>query len=294
MLSLSQKGLDDVMLNSLMTQLPEHCIALLEDIDAAFTTGFIRNASSDSSEWEGERGASATRVTLSGLLNALDGVAAKEGRLLFATTNRYSALDPALIRPGRMDIHVEFRLASRYQARELFRRFYLPDANKQTDRLGCQPGRAGTSHSDADEGSILDSGYATPLDDIADGLSCLALDSAFRGMRHSVRAPPLTRAQIEHLAAKFSDAVPERELSMASLQGYLMMYKVRPVQAMENIPRWVEEKTGRDSSAAAHCIRVGGRRRPSLLSPDENCEAGDKDGAANERGDITGISIEVL
>jgi AAA+ superfamily predicted ATPase len=51
------------------------------------------------------------------LLNALDGISAQEGRLLFATTNRYHTLDPALTRPGRMDLHVEFRLASQYQAR---------------------------------------------------------------------------------------------------------------------------------------------------------------------------------
>lgn len=45
------------------------------------------------------------RVTLNRLLNALDGIGAQEGRILFATTDRYSALDPALVRPGRMDLH---------------------------------------------------------------------------------------------------------------------------------------------------------------------------------------------
>ena len=73
-------------------------------------------------------GGASSRITLSGLLNALDGISAQEGRLLFATTNRYHTLDPALTRPGRMDLHVEFRLASRYQARELYKRFYVPDA----------------------------------------------------------------------------------------------------------------------------------------------------------------------
>ncbi|KAH9014142.1 hypothetical protein EDB83DRAFT_2441637, partial [Lactarius deliciosus] len=49
---------------------------------------------------------------------------------LFVTTNRYHVLDPALTRPGRMDLHVEFRLASRYRARELYRRFYIPDTSE--------------------------------------------------------------------------------------------------------------------------------------------------------------------
>ena len=37
-------------------------------------------------------------VTLSGLLNAIDGVGAQEGRLLFMTTNYVERLDEALIR----------------------------------------------------------------------------------------------------------------------------------------------------------------------------------------------------
>jgi chaperone BCS1 len=38
--------------------------------------------------------------TISGLLNALDGIASQEGRILFLTTNKKEKLDPALIRPG--------------------------------------------------------------------------------------------------------------------------------------------------------------------------------------------------
>ncbi|KAH9976014.1 hypothetical protein BGW80DRAFT_75813 [Lactifluus volemus] len=72
-----------------------------------------------------------SKITLSGLLNALDGISAQEGRLLFATTNRYHTPDPALTRPGRMDLHVEFRLASQYQAKELYRHFYAPDPPKK-------------------------------------------------------------------------------------------------------------------------------------------------------------------
>lgn len=44
-----------------------------------------------------------SRVTFSGLLNALDGVACAEERLTFMTTNYVERLDPALIRPGRVD-----------------------------------------------------------------------------------------------------------------------------------------------------------------------------------------------
>jgi mitochondrial chaperone BCS1 len=262
--SLSKIGLDDTMLNSLITQLPQRCIALMEDIDAAFKSGLTRdmtteekgeksqNPGEDAPDGrkkdptaEVEKGPTATRITLSGLLNALDGVAAQEGRLLFATTNRYSALDPALIRPGRMDLHVEFRLASRFQTRELFRRFFVPSIAQHNP------------HNTTDETRGADSGYTTPSNDSAAEDSTSKSPSstsssssvpvveeapAFNGTKHSARAPTLSAEQVERLATQFADSIPERQFSMASLQGYLMLYKTRPLQAVEDISRWVEDK----------------------------------------------------
>ncbi|KAL1743784.1 P-loop containing nucleoside triphosphate hydrolase protein [Schizophyllum fasciatum] len=72
----------------------------------------------------------ANTLSLSGLLNALDGVAASEGRLLFATTNHVHTLDPALARPGRMDVWIEFKNGSRPQAADFFRAFFdLPPSD---------------------------------------------------------------------------------------------------------------------------------------------------------------------
>jgi hypothetical protein len=42
-ISLSKTGLDDCALNALISSLPEHCIAIMEDIDAAFTHGLTRD-----------------------------------------------------------------------------------------------------------------------------------------------------------------------------------------------------------------------------------------------------------
>jgi hypothetical protein len=58
------------------------------------------------------------------VLNALDGVAAGEGRLLFATTNHRERLDRALTRPGRIDKQIEIGFADRDQLRRLFLRFF--------------------------------------------------------------------------------------------------------------------------------------------------------------------------
>jgi chaperone BCS1 len=65
-----------------------------------------------------------SNVTLSGLLNVLDGVGSDEGKLFFATTNYIDHLDSALIRPGRIDVKIEYKLAIKQQATALFKRFY--------------------------------------------------------------------------------------------------------------------------------------------------------------------------
>ncbi|GAA5837869.1 hypothetical protein JCM11251_004683 [Rhodosporidiobolus azoricus] len=114
-LNLSERGLTDDKLNHLLANAPERSIVLLEDIDAAF---------SKRREQTGEAGFN-SNVTFSGLLNALDGVASSTSqRILFLTTNHLEKLDPALIRPGRVDLKELIDDATPYQARELFNRFY--------------------------------------------------------------------------------------------------------------------------------------------------------------------------
>ncbi|KAL1841348.1 hypothetical protein VTJ49DRAFT_7128 [Mycothermus thermophilus] len=66
-------------------------------------------------------------ISLSGLLNAIDGVASHEGRVLIMTTNKPESLDEALIRPGRVDLQVAFTNATHQQAKELFIRMYEPE-----------------------------------------------------------------------------------------------------------------------------------------------------------------------
>merc|ERR1712187_1052810 len=51
----------------------------------------------------GSGGSSSDRLNLSGILNALDGVVDSPNRILIMTTNHPEKLDPALIRPGRID-----------------------------------------------------------------------------------------------------------------------------------------------------------------------------------------------
>ncbi|HZN35517.1 MAG TPA: AAA family ATPase, partial [Pirellulaceae bacterium] len=114
-LNLSSFSLDDNELADRLAAVPPNAIVLIEDIDCAFVA---RKSSEEKT----------SRITFSGLLNAIDGVAAGEGRLLFATTNHPERLDPALIRPGRIDRRVEIGHADREQLARIFRRFF-PGAN---------------------------------------------------------------------------------------------------------------------------------------------------------------------
>ncbi|CAA7269219.1 unnamed protein product [Cyclocybe aegerita] len=269
-ISLSRIGLDDTSLSEIITDLPEKCIALMEDIDAAFSQTLNREPDEDEKEDPEKKkdGAgsnknnqppppSTSRITLSGLLNALDGVAAQEGRILFATTNKYTSLDPALCRPGRMDIHIEFKLASKYQAGELYRCFYLPDSEADTEVSKEKENDKETDQSDVEEkpkgATAIDSGYSSADEKEKDKQAAKAASEstsaskpepvAFSGESHRRRAPKLSRTQVATLANQFAEAIPEREFSMAALQGYLMGYKIRPYEAISEAQAWIAKES---------------------------------------------------
>lgn len=96
---------------------PQQTIILLEDIDAAFV-------SREENDEQKAAFRGLNRVTLSGLLNALDGVASSEGRIVFMTTNYLDRLDAALIRPGRVDMKEYIGYCTRFQLEQMYRRFY--------------------------------------------------------------------------------------------------------------------------------------------------------------------------
>ena len=105
--SLSDDGLREALFGA-----PARSILVMEDIDALF----------DGRDREG-RG-----ISFSGLLNAIDGIGAQEGRALMMTSNHPERLDPALTRPGRADLHVELGPVTGRTAARLFARFFPGEA----------------------------------------------------------------------------------------------------------------------------------------------------------------------
>jgi hypothetical protein len=74
--------------------------------------------------------ATSKSVTLSGLLNVIDGAAAMEGRLLIMTTNHPEKLDPALTRAGRCDSRFHIGYATKNSSEQTFNRIFGADPCK--------------------------------------------------------------------------------------------------------------------------------------------------------------------
>ncbi|KAJ3414623.1 hypothetical protein HDV05_006264 [Chytridiales sp. JEL 0842] len=58
--------------------------------------------------------------TLSTILSCLDGHSMNENVLIVMTTNHPEVLDPAVLRPGRMDLHLELGCVTAYQCQRMF------------------------------------------------------------------------------------------------------------------------------------------------------------------------------
>jgi chaperone BCS1 len=135
--NLASPKLTDAGLIELFLAIPEQALVLLEDVDAA-----CPNRDSE------KRG-----LTLTGLLNVLDGVVAKEGRLLFMTTNHAERLDAALVRPGRIDKRLRFGPAQQEQVVRLYQRFH-PEAHVRRARLFAATVAEGSSMAEV-QGMLL-------------------------------------------------------------------------------------------------------------------------------------------
>ncbi|XP_027359202.1 AAA-ATPase ASD, mitochondrial-like [Abrus precatorius] len=109
---------DNTELRKLLIETSSKSIIVIEDIDCSLDlTGQRRKKKEEEEEKDPkekqsrmqERDARNSQVTLSGLLNFIDGLWSACGgeRLIVFTTNYVEKLDPALVRKGRMDKHIE-------------------------------------------------------------------------------------------------------------------------------------------------------------------------------------------
>lgn len=118
-LQLGAIGTDEKLTEALCS-VPGGSILLIEDIDA-----FAVAQSREMRVWGDED--KKVGLTLSGLLNAIDGITSGNQRILVMTTNHPEKLDPALIRPGRVDVQVEIPLLTHKTVKKYLHRYYQVD-----------------------------------------------------------------------------------------------------------------------------------------------------------------------
>jgi mitochondrial chaperone BCS1 len=248
-ISLLEPTLTEEDLGQLFNSLPRRCVVLLEDID---TAGLIRtDEDKDSSSKKSARDAGKEPkkgeekvenfkisdlakaihkanhlteedkkkgISLSGLLNAIDGVASHEGRVLVMTTNKPEKLDDALIRPGRVDLQVGFTNATQPQIKELFQRMYTSDKpNPRLSKLRSLP---------KPKANIL-----TPPDTPIQEKAFNILIPAGSG---------LPERSLDEIAEEFAGKIPDDKFSPAEIQGFLLKRKKNPQKACAEVEKWVE------------------------------------------------------
>jgi chaperone BCS1 len=156
--SLNTLAMNEQNLSTLFAELPRRCVVLLEDIDSADLTHARQIQSPSKSDQDEELNKlkqskplppMVSRISLSALLNVIDGVASQEGRILIMTTNHAERLDDALIRPGRVDMRIKFELASSPMIKSLFCNIFsraegggqVEEMNMGSEEQACNEGQ---------------------------------------------------------------------------------------------------------------------------------------------------------
>ncbi|CZT16876.1 related to BCS1-mitochondrial protein of the AAA family of ATPases [Ramularia collo-cygni] len=210
-------------LEGAMREVPPRGIVLLEDVDCVWSRDAPSHSSPRSSEDTGNSNGGGS-VTLSGLLNVLDGVGSQEGRVVIMTTNHLELLDPALIRPGRIDFVVHLGYISKSCAREMFLRMFKPElvswarlTSTSTSMMEGDDEKNGVEGNGGNGGN----GGRDELEDFIDG------------------------EQIRILARQFSERIPEGVFTPCQLQGYFQLHLASAREAVAGIGEWVDRERGK-------------------------------------------------
>lgn len=267
-ISLVEPTLTEEDLGLMFTSLPRRCVVLLEDIDSAGLPkrqDLEKDTKNDTDDAAAKLGAEITKaiqtaqesnkgkgkdnnqgISLSGLLNAIDGVASHEGRVLVMTTNFPEKLDEALIRPGRIDMKVSFTKATRAQICELFTRMYSPDtptkpvleAIKNDPLPATSNGlRQRSNAATRASGTVKHESPTTPLPKRIDHLPTPP-ESPHPNRTTKFPSNKLPLSELDDIAAEFAARLPESTFTPAEIQGYLLTRKKEPIRALEEVEAW--------------------------------------------------------
>ncbi|KAL8699475.1 MAG: hypothetical protein Q9201_005985 [Fulgogasparrea decipioides] len=298
-ISLVEPTLTEEDLGVMFTSLPRRCVVLLEDIDAAglIKRKMLNTAAEEphetseaaklgaeiskaikASQDQGPKSKENQGISLSGLLNAIDGVASHEGRVLLMTTNCPEKLDEALIRPGRIDMKISFTKATRAQMNELFVRMYSPDAeimapseSLNTEKKVTIPATKGIGLRHRRASNALLGHELTAK--VAHASILTPPESPHHSISEEPSSPQPT--ELHDIAAAFAKRLPEETFTPAEIQGFLLTRKNEPMRALDEVALWrdqmiraKEEKEGKETaqvSKKAQKVEHGGNSGHSKL-----------------------------
>jgi len=235
--SLNSGSISEETLGNLFAELPKQCVVLLEDID---TAGMTQSRKTDEPETPkplftdkgtpimlpgGATSPPANKISLSALLNILDGVASQEGRILIMTTNHIEKLDEALIRPGRVDMKIKFDLANTEMITTIFRAIF-------TTLEGDVP---------ASEKEISIRTPKPLISSISATLTTESLKLAAETQASDLAAKKAEDQKIFAMGEKIAQIIPSMKFSPAEIQGFLLKHKCKPERAMMEASAWVEK-----------------------------------------------------
>jgi chaperone BCS1 len=243
--SLNSLAMNEENLGTLFSELPKQCVVLLEDIDTAGLTHARKTPNETVEEAKPlittvpattiinpnnpPTNNGGGRISLSALLNILDGVASQEGRVLIMTTNHIEKLDEALIRPGRVDMTIKFDLANTQMITTIFRSIFatlegdIPASAKPSSAISIR------------SPSITISKAETSRLQLEDEKKKAEEEAAFLALKKR------EDEKVSRLGEEFAALIPTMTFSPAEIQGYLLKHKRQPEIAVKEAPAWVEK-----------------------------------------------------
>lgn len=290
-LSLQDSGMTEERLTQLFDYLPERCVVLLEDIDSAGlgeqrlaeasntsvqsakpALGNDRDSSSSQEAGKPEdKKAKAAGISLAGLLNAIDGVASHEGHVLIMTTNHPEKLDAALKRPGRVDMHIAFTLATKFQAREIFLRMFTDEVEPHSHITTTDEKSLHRTKSIGPQVQTV-ADVCRERSELADSRTC----------------PFMSLIALDELADQFVEQLPGQVFSPAEIQGFLLLYKTDPVRAVKDLQRWMEE-TGKLRTVDAAEVGLEKEEKEDSRKVKVKRRASDDEGSGVEVEEADGV-----
>ncbi|KAF9180894.1 hypothetical protein BGZ50_005857 [Haplosporangium sp. Z 11] len=209
--NLGISGLNDQQLDQLLNNAPRNSILLMEDVDSALVkrkSGMAQGGSNN--------------VTLSGILNALDGITAQEGSVVFMTTNHIRKLAPALIRPGRCDRKMLFDYADKHQIKGMFLKFFL--SRSSTGQAMNEPTPTASRQKTRPTTSIARSEMSADEE----------LKAQAKKEAHD--------AMIQEIADQICEKITYKDcVTPAQLQGFFMLHRDQPETILDKVPEFLKE-----------------------------------------------------